>query len=115
MCVFLLGREAMHLLGRAVLCTPLSGSPMARRSAAPYQHITRKVFTDKQIRRAPDCGATRLWHIRFSWLHLLPVHCPTQRNWQRCGGSINFESGTLWTRNVIVSFAAKSLLASKSK
>jgi len=38
------------------------------KSGAPIQlrRADHKIFTDRQIRRAPDCGATRFWDIDFS-------------------------------------------------
>jgi hypothetical protein len=39
MCVFSLGREAEDLVGRAVLCTPLSVMRRRAESDAPYQHM----------------------------------------------------------------------------
>ncbi len=40
-----------------------NGAHGVTRPTGPQLH---KIFTDKQIRRAPDCRATRLWDIDFS-------------------------------------------------
>jgi len=88
-------------------------SSLPRSSIPVTAHSHHKIFTDRQIRRVPDCGAARLWHISFSWHYLLPLHHPIRPDWMRCGGSINSASGVLWMTNVTASFAPKSLPAGK--
>ena len=65
MCVFIGTRCSAFGRAGSPLQAALRFANGTHRSAAPYQIMPHKIFTDKQIRRAPDCGATRLWHINL--------------------------------------------------
>jgi len=90
-------------------------SHFAKRAADFWAKKLARILTDTPIRRLPDCATIGRNSMVWSWRSSLLSNYPMKKNWRSCNDSINSGCGTPWMRNVIASFAAKSLPGGKSR